>query len=138
MGVVWLSNASSDMVLVGYAFRGHWYWHNGYGTRQISILVWKDYNCVQSSLLSFNSSSNNFRGLERAMTDAYNADNSLSGDIWRWGFTSMESYFIQHMANSFTEGDRSKLGITGIFVNGPIDKMQVARNGIQVLNNHTD
>jgi hypothetical protein len=34
--------------VVGYAFRDHWMWFNGYSYlgRTFSFVIWKDYNCV--------------------------------------------------------------------------------------------
>ena len=78
MVMVWLVNPSTDAVVYGYASRGHWYWHNGYGTRMISILVWKDYNCVSSRLLTYNNASTQSSTLRAAINNAYNADNSLA------------------------------------------------------------
>jgi hypothetical protein len=37
-----------DAVVVGYAFRDHWMWFNGYSYlgRTFSFIIWKDYNCI--------------------------------------------------------------------------------------------
>jgi hypothetical protein len=37
-----------DSIVVGYAFRDHWMWFNGYSYqgRTFSFIIWKDYNCV--------------------------------------------------------------------------------------------
>jgi hypothetical protein len=34
--------------VVGYAFRDHWMWFNGYSylSRTFNFIIWKDYNCV--------------------------------------------------------------------------------------------
>jgi hypothetical protein len=39
--------ASSDAVLYGYAFNGHWYWFNGYvsGSYVFGFVIWKDFKC---------------------------------------------------------------------------------------------
>lgn len=37
-----------DTVLVGYAFRDHWYWFNGFkmnDNHYVGFIIWKDYNC---------------------------------------------------------------------------------------------
>lgn len=36
-----------DMVQYGYGFNNHWLWYNGYGARNYSYAIWKDYNCVK-------------------------------------------------------------------------------------------
>ena len=45
VGVFWLVDPSTDGVVVGYAFRGHWFWRNNYGPNKQTFIVWKDYNC---------------------------------------------------------------------------------------------
>ena len=44
-GVIWLADARTDGLVVGYAFRNHWYWHNNYGPNMQTFIFWKDYNC---------------------------------------------------------------------------------------------
>jgi hypothetical protein len=41
------SLASSDSVVFGYAFNGHWMWYNGYPVNEFNLnfVIWKDYNC---------------------------------------------------------------------------------------------
>jgi hypothetical protein len=43
-----VGDSTLDAVVVGYAFRDHWMWFNGYTyqTRTFSFIIWKDYNCV--------------------------------------------------------------------------------------------
>ena len=43
VAVLQKSDPKVDVVVVGYAFRNHWTWHNNY--RTYSIGIWKDYNC---------------------------------------------------------------------------------------------
>lgn len=45
-----LASAVNDVVLYGYAYKGHWLWYNGWTdsslpSQQFSFVIWKDYNC---------------------------------------------------------------------------------------------
>jgi hypothetical protein len=41
------SPASSDAVVYGYAFNGHWMWYNSFTINEFNLnfVIWKDYNC---------------------------------------------------------------------------------------------
>jgi hypothetical protein len=43
-----VGDPTTDAVVVGYAFRDHWMWFNGYSYqgRTFSFIIWKDYNCI--------------------------------------------------------------------------------------------
>ena len=38
--------AGVDGLVYGYAFRGQWLWHNNYGPKGYTYIIWKDYNCM--------------------------------------------------------------------------------------------
>jgi hypothetical protein len=62
--LVYIADGSnSDSVVYGYAFRQHWFWYNGLATKDghfISLIVWKDFNCVRWFTLNLDSNASPF------------------------------------------------------------------------------
>jgi hypothetical protein len=80
-----------DAVVVGYAFRDHWMWFNGYSYlgRTFSFIIWKDYNCIAWISVG-DSAINGSPGSGQIDTLVSDGLNSLSipspyDDIWTFG-----------------------------------------------------
>jgi hypothetical protein len=65
-----IGDSTLDAIVVGYAFRDHWMWFNGYSYigRTFSFVIWKDYNCVawnsiQDSIFTLSKSEGSIGGL---------------------------------------------------------------------------
>jgi hypothetical protein len=80
-----------DAVVVGYAFRDHWMWFNGYSYqgRTFSFIIWKDYNCVTwfsvgDSAINGSPSTDQIDMIVLMAITALNTA-SLFDDIWGFG-----------------------------------------------------
>jgi hypothetical protein len=86
-----VGDSTLDAIVVGYAFRDHWMWFNGYSyiSRTFSFVIWKDYNCVAWISVD-NSVMNGFPGsstIDRLVSDTLSTMtlNSPYDDIWTFG-----------------------------------------------------
>jgi hypothetical protein len=86
-----VGDSTPDAVVVGYAFRDHWMWFNGYAYqgRTFSFIIWKDYNCVTWISAADSAVNGNF-GASQFDADVINALNYLTivspyDDIWSFG-----------------------------------------------------
>jgi hypothetical protein len=80
-----------DAIVVGYAFRDHWMWFNGYSYlgRTFNFIIWKDYNCVawitagDSAIFAYPA----MYPIDILVTNAINqmTVNSPYDDIWGFG-----------------------------------------------------
>jgi hypothetical protein len=86
-----VGDTTVDAIVVGYAFRDHWMWFNGYSYlgRTFSFIIWKDYNCMVWKT-AVNSDVNGNLGMSLFDSNVNDALNSLDvmapyDDIWTFG-----------------------------------------------------
>ena len=90
-----------DTIFYGYAFNNQWMWYNGVpntlsGTKHITLIVWKDYNCQDWKYSGFGASvtTSNFTTEQKALIGAEIAKMTSAGiqnDVWGTAFTMMKN-----------------------------------------------
>lgn len=100
MAVIQNADMTSNSVVYGFAYYGHWVWINSYkGNSRHSFVIWKDYNC--DTYLDWNWASqdfNNFMAYQEAMAvnDAISKHkNTYFNDIWKLAYNVAEEVNVR-------------------------------------------
>jgi hypothetical protein len=89
-------SGQNNGVVYGYAFRNHWLWYNDFENTKITIIIWKDYHCVEWNDFEKGTTLNTFSSVYVDMLNT-NFDTMFTDhpeyydDIWKAAFTSSTS-----------------------------------------------
>jgi hypothetical protein len=64
--------APGDAVVFGYAFNGRWLWIDNFGASNLSMIIWKDYNCGVNTNFTYTPAINGFLTSEKLPTRGFN------------------------------------------------------------------